>query len=47
TQSSPHKLHGKWIGYSECHIEHDWLLIYKTDTKFVYLYRTGSHNDLF
>lgn len=46
-QSDPHKLHGKWYGYSECHIAHDWLLIYKTDAKFVYLYRTGSHDDLF
>jgi mRNA interferase YafQ len=43
----PHKLHGKWNGYFECHIAHDWLLIYKIDAKFVYLYRTGSHNDLF
>jgi mRNA interferase YafQ len=43
----PHKLHGEWSGYLECHLEHDWLLIYKTDAKFVYLYRTGSHNDLF
>jgi len=43
----PHKLHGKWSGHFECHVAHDWLLIYKTDAKFVYLYRTGSHNDLF
>ena len=47
TQSDPHKLHGEWSGYLECHLAHDWLLIYKTDAKFVYLYRTGSHNDLF
>jgi len=43
----PHKLHGKWRGYIECHLDRDWLLIYKTDLKFVYLYRTGSHNELF
>jgi len=43
----PHILHGKWYGYFECHVGRDWLLIYKTDTKFVYLYRTGSHDDLF
>lgn len=47
TRYDPHKLHGKWAGYFECHVEHDWLLIYKTDTKYVYLYRTGSHDDLF
>ncbi len=46
-QYGPHKLHGKWSGYFECHLEKDWLLIYKTDAKFVYLYRTGSHHDLF
>ena len=46
-QYSPHKLHGKWSGYLECHVGRDWLLIYKTDAKFVYLYRTGSHDDLF
>jgi mRNA interferase YafQ len=46
-QYEPHKLHGKWLGYSECHVEHDWLLIYKTDKEFVYLYRTGSHGELF
>jgi len=46
-QYEPHKLHGKWSGYIECHLAQDWLLIYKIDAKFVYLYRTGSHNDLF
>lgn len=46
-QYEPHKLHGKWSGYLECHLAQDWLLIYKIDAKFVYLYRTGSHDDLF
>ncbi|HDL89390.1 MAG TPA: hypothetical protein ENG14_00625 [Thermodesulforhabdus norvegica] len=31
----------------ECHIEPDWLLIWKTDSKNVYLTRTGTHSDLF
>lgn len=43
----PHKLHGEWSGYFECHVTQDWLLIYKVDAQFVYLYRTGSHSDLF
>ena len=31
----------------ECHIQPDWLLIYyQTDTE-LYLYRTGTHADLF
>ena len=25
-----HTLHGEWAGHRECHIEPDWLLIYKT-----------------
>ncbi len=31
----------------ECHIEPDWLLIWKADSKAVYLARTGTHSDLF
>ena len=33
----------------ECHIEPDWLLIYKIvrDTLILRLIRTGSHSDLF
>ncbi|MDO8492114.1 MAG: type II toxin-antitoxin system YafQ family toxin [bacterium] len=44
---SPHKLHGQWSNHSECHIDGDWLLIYKVDASFVYLYRTGTHDELF
>jgi mRNA interferase YafQ len=42
----PHPLKGEWKGYWECHIESDWLLIYKI-TDEVLLARTGSHADLF
>ncbi|MDR1784962.1 MAG: type II toxin-antitoxin system YafQ family toxin [Spirochaetaceae bacterium] len=44
-----HPLHGKYEGSLECHIEPDWLLIYKiypAVQKVVFL-RTGSHSDLF
>lgn len=42
-----HNLSGNYSGYRECHIEPDWLLIYKqTDTELL-LDRTGSHADLF
>ena len=36
-------------GYKECHIQPDWLLIYKIDKGELLLtaYRTGSHSDLF
>jgi mRNA interferase YafQ len=43
----PHPLKGKYSGYMECHIEPDWLLIWKVDSKAIYLTRTGTHSDLF
>ncbi len=43
----PNPLKGKYSGYVECHIEPDWLLIWKADSKNVYLTRTGTHLDLF
>jgi len=48
-QYLPHKLHGDYSNYWECHIEPDWLLIYDVaDTiRLISLIRTGSHNDLF
>lgn len=39
----------KFKDYRECHIEPDWLLIYKKDDNnlILYLIDTGSHSDLF
>lgn len=39
----------KFKNYRECHIEPDWLLIYKKDDNnlILYLIETGSHSDLF
>ena len=31
----------------ECHIEPDWLLIYRVDENALHLIRTGTHSDLF
>ncbi|MBW2076984.1 MAG: type II toxin-antitoxin system YafQ family toxin [Deltaproteobacteria bacterium] len=42
-----HKLIGNWQGRRECHIESDWLLIYKTEEGRVIFERTGTHSDLF
>nr|WP_205396169.1 type II toxin-antitoxin system YafQ family toxin [Streptococcus lutetiensis] len=44
-----HYLQGKYKSYQECHIEPDWLLIYKiTESRLtLVLTRTGSHDDLF
>jgi len=42
-----HGLTGKWTGSRDCHIEPDWILIYRTDDESVFLERSGSHSDLF
>ena len=44
-----HSLAGDWKGFRECHIQPDWLLIYKiqNDALVLTLSRTGSHSDLF
>jgi mRNA interferase YafQ len=42
-----HPLKGEWKGYWDCHIEPDWLLIYKVTDDEIRLARTGTHADLF
>jgi mRNA interferase YafQ len=44
-----HPLHGKYQGKWECHVEPNWLLIYRIDDekRRIIFYRTGSHPDLF
>jgi mRNA interferase YafQ len=42
-----HALTGDWKHFRDCHIEPDWLLIYKIDGNDLYLTRTGTHADLF
>ena len=42
-----HKLLGDWQGRRECHVESDWILIYKMEEERVIFERTGSHADLF
>jgi mRNA interferase YafQ len=42
-----HKLDGNWADRRECHIEPDWLVIYKIEDEFIIFERTGSHSDLF
>lgn len=42
-----HMLSSDWIGYRECHIKPDWLLIYKKYDNTLLLARTGSHSELF
>jgi len=44
-----HSLTGNWTGHRECHIQPDWLLIYRIDADVLVLTltRTGTHSDLF
>jgi mRNA interferase YafQ len=42
-----HPLGGHWKDSRDCHIEPDWLLIYKIDGNDLHLVRTGTHSDLF
>jgi mRNA interferase YafQ len=44
-----HSLTGEYRGFRECHIEPDWLLIYRVDQGELelFLFRTGTHADLF
>ena len=58
TKYRDHDLSGNYEGFRECHIEPDWLLIYRKNSEqiiyrknseqiILYLLRTGSHSDLF
>lgn len=44
-----HALTGNWVGHRECHIQPDWLLVYRIDNDVLVLTlsRTGTHADLF
>lgn len=44
-----HNLSGDYIGFRECHITPDWLLIYQISSAelILKLTRTGTHSDLF
>ena len=42
-----HKLTGNYRNHRECHIEPDWLLIYRITGKEIIFERTGTHSDLF
>lgn len=48
-KNKDHELTGAWSGHRECHIQPDWLLIYRIDDDVLVLTlaRTGTHSDLF
>ncbi len=46
-KNKDHTLTGEWNHHRECHIQPDWLLIYRIEATFLILERTGTHSDLF
>ena len=46
-KNADHWLLGAYVNRRECHIEPDWLLIYKPQKTDIIFERTGSHADLF
>ncbi|MEW6185912.1 MAG: type II toxin-antitoxin system YafQ family toxin [Thermodesulfobacteriota bacterium] len=46
-RNKDHALKGTLKDCRECHIEGDWLLIYRIEGGTLCLVRTGTHSDLF
>ena len=46
-ENRAHPLSGNWTTHYDCHIQPDWLLIYRIEGNNLYLDRTGTHADLF
>ncbi len=46
-KNKEHKLIGNYKDRWECHIEPDWLLVYKVTSKEAIFVGTGTHSDLF
>jgi mRNA interferase YafQ len=44
-----HELGGNYVGYRECHVNPDWLLVYRIEKSelLLLLAYTGTHSDLF
>ena len=42
-----HKLSGDLVGRRDCHIESDWVLIYRIEVNHLIFERMGTHSDLF
>ena len=47
-KNKDHALTGNWEEHRECHIQPDWLLVYRIieDTLILSLVRTGTHSNL-
>ena len=42
-----HSLTGNWVGHRECHIQPDWLLVYRYEDDVLVLTLARTHSDLF
>lgn len=42
-----HSLTGNWLGFRDCHIKPDFVLIYRIHDSTLQLARIGSHSELF
>ena len=48
-KNKDHELSGNWVGHRECHVQPNWLLVYRIDNDILVLTlaRTGTHSDIF
>ena len=42
-----HPLTGNYKDFRDCHIEPDWVMVYRIKEDTLHLERTGTHSDLF
>lgn len=42
-----HGLERDYAGFTECHVDADWLLIYRITRSRIAFHRTGTHRELF
>jgi mRNA interferase YafQ len=42
-----HPLESEYAGFTECHVDADWLLIYRVTRNRIVFHRTGTHRELF
>lgn len=42
-----HALQSEYAGFTECHVDADWLLIYRVTRNRIVFHRTGTHRDLY
>ncbi|MDR2946900.1 MAG: type II toxin-antitoxin system YafQ family toxin [Candidatus Adiutrix sp.] len=42
-----HQLGGNYKNHRECHVQPDWLLVYRLSPTMIHFVRTGTHSDIF